>query len=390
MGARAVHPGPADTRYQEVLGRLGLDERATAEDIARARNQLQAFLATAPRTLRGWARSQATAADEAYSLLSDPIAWRSDGALLDLHARSAAQPDGSATPPVRRAIPAAEPASAPTLTADGLAPTFDGDDDATFEAMLAELTPSMHRDRFDQRPDRALAPSATSVAAEIRGPSPSRGVPRVLLAITGVAAAVAIAFGVYQFGAPAAASVPAASPAASAGLDEARVAQLMAAIQQDPNDTAALLELGDAFFQAGDYQAAVTWLEKLVALDPANVRALLALGAAQFNIGDAQDAEARWKAVLALEVNNVEAHYDLGFLYLNAVPPDMEGVTREWTEVVNLAPGTDIANVVQQHLDALAAASGAPSAGPTEVPSAGASAAPTPGATVAPSASVAP
>jgi len=48
-------------------------------------------------------------------------------------------------------------------------------------------------------------------------------------------------------------------------------------------------------------------------------------------------------------------------------------VQREWGEVVRLAPGTDIANVVQQHLDALVSQSpepsADPSAGPTAVPS---------------------
>ena len=388
MGGGGLIPGPREARERELLGRLGLDERATAEDVGRTRDQLQAFLATAPKPLRSWARTQASAADEAFALLSDPTAWRGPGALLVPHARSAAQPDGPATPPVRRATPAADPAPAPT-------PASEGDEDATFDAMLAELTPSMHRDRFAP-PGAAPTgrPNELSSASTQNGAAPPRRFPRVLAVAAGLVVVVAVAISVYQFGTPAAASGPSPSPVASSGLDEARVAALMARIQQDPKDTAALLELGDTFFQAGQYQAAVTWLDKLVALEPNNVRARLALGAAQFNLGDVVAAETQWTEVLKVDPDNVEAHYDLGFLYLNEAPPDLEGVQREWAEVVRLAPGTDIANVVQQHLDALVAQSPGPSADPSAAPTSGASGSPSAGSsgapTAAPSGSVAP
>lgn len=365
-----VLPGPDDVRERDLLGRLGLDERATIEDIARTRDELQSFLATAPRSIRGWARSQATAADEAFALLSDPTAWRGAGALPAPRARSAAQLGGPATPPVRRATQAAEPA--PTLPA-----ASEGDEDATFDAMLAELTPSMHRDRFAP-PAAARAPAAMTYGA-----AASRRFPKVLAVAVGLVAVIAVAIGVYQFGAPAAASIPSASPAATSGLDQARVAELMGIIQQNPKDTAALMELGDSFFKAGDYGSALTWLDKLVALEPNNVRALLALGAAQFNLGEDASAKANWEAVLELDADNVEAHYDLGYLYLNQAPPDIANMQREWNEVIRLAPGTEIAAFVQQHFDAVTpseapAASAAPSTAPTVAPTAAPSESPKP------------
>ncbi|HEX5590218.1 MAG TPA: tetratricopeptide repeat protein [Candidatus Limnocylindrales bacterium] len=384
MGAGVI-PSKSEMRERELLERLGLDERASAEDVSKTRNELQAFLASAPRSLRGWARRQASAADEAYVLLSDPTAWRDAGALPAPRPRSASQPDGPATPPVRRATPAPQPA-APAVASEG-------DDDAAFDAMLAEVTPSMHRDRIASRPAAAV-PSARAARMKVQPAvpaSPGR-LSRPLIGLAAAVGVVAIAVGVYQFGAPAAASTPTGSPgpAATAGLDQARVAALMARIQQDPNDTAALLELGDSFFQAGQYATAVTWLEKLVTLEPNNVRARLALGAAKFNLNEVDAAEAQWLEVLEIDADNVEAHYDLGFLYLNQTPPDYAAVQREWAEVVRLAPDTEIATVVQQHLDALAAMSPAPSgdASPATSPAASgaASAAPSPASTAAPTA----
>ena len=369
MGGGVI-PGPAEARERDLLGRLGLDERATTEDVARTRDQLQAFLATAPKSLRGWARTQASAADEAFALLSDPTAWRDPGALPAPRARSAAQPDGPATPPVRRALPAAEPAA--TLIS---AP--EGDDDGEFDAMLAEVTPSMHRDRIAARPvaTQNAVPKGRGATVRRNGSNaaasgtPSR-FPRVLAGLAGLAVVVVAVFAIYQLGATPPVTGAESTPAPTAALDEAKVAALMARIQTDPNDTAALLELGDAFFQAQDFTTSATWLGKLVDLEPNNVRGRLALGAALFNLGQSAEAEAQWLAVLDLEADNVEAHYDLGFLYLNEIPPDYDGVQREWGEVVRLAPGTELADVVQQHLDALAAQSAAPSADASAAPTA--------------------
>ena len=95
----------------------------------------------------------------------------------------------------------------------------------------------------------------------------------------------------------------------------------------------------------------------MLAIDPKNVDALLARGAVSFNLGDLTAAEATWKQVVTIDPRNVEAHYDLGFLYLNLPTPDWAGVQREWELVVQLAPGTQLAETVQQHLDSLAASS---------------------------------
>jgi len=102
-------------------------------------------------------------------------------------------------------------------------------------------------------------------------------------------------------------------------------------------------------------------------------------------------AKANWEAVLKLDAENVEAHYDLGYLYLNQAPPDIASMQREWNEVIRLAPGTDIANFVQQHFDALAGTSFDPAASPAPASSAPASssapsAAPSVGPSAAPSA----
>lgn len=355
-----LSPAPPAGRLseRELLSRLGLDGRASSDDILSTHDDVLAFLATAPNSLRTWARVQAADADEAFVLLTDPTALAVSPALEGSSARSDSQPGGAATPPARRA----------TLTASDPAPPEDvvpadvgaESREDIFDNLLAEVTPSTHRETLPeprQRPPVAARAAAPSAGAE-RVASPRRSMLRRLALPTGiVAGALAILFAGYQLGGGPAAEVPGPSPtsgAAAPQLDEARIVALMQRIQADPSDQDALMALADAYYQVGDFGASATWLEKVVALDETNLRARLALGAARFNLGDLDAARLQWEAVLERDPANVEAHYDMGFLFLNLEPPDLAGVQRAWGEVVRLAPDSDIAATVKAHLDAIA------------------------------------
>jgi tetratricopeptide (TPR) repeat protein len=388
----------------EVLAQLGLDDRATPEDVARRHDELVEFLASAPRSLWPWARAQAALADDAFAALSDPSALRRPEALSDHAPRTATQPGGPATPPVRQAIPLEADLEAEEVEDEAAG----GAEDESFEAMLAAVTPTTHRDSLPVR--GAAAPKAASVPAKVARATAAPARAKVRVAGAGTAAApasnggllklamggamvvvlVAVGYFVWQMGNPAAAVTASPTPGTATAtqpvLDEAKVAALMEKYQANPKDKDTLLALGDAFFAAQEYSSAADWLEKLIALDPQNVQGLLALGAARFNDGDSDAAKVHWLAVLAIDAKNVEAHYDLGFLYFNSDPQDVDGVRREWGEVVKLSPDSDVARVVQAHLDALespgpsAATSGAPA---SPAPS---GAAPTPASTPAPTA----
>jgi Tfp pilus assembly protein PilF len=369
----------------DLLARLGLDERATPEDVADAHDELVAFLTTAPRSLRSWARTQAAAADEAFASLTDPDAPDAPEALSVAAVHPTVQPDGPATPPARRAPstkgPTAVAGSAATATVATPVET-----EKTFEEMLAEVTPGTHRESIST--PRATRGQRTPDVEASRRTSPFT-VRRLVIVGALLVGVIAVAIGGYQLGAaPSTAAKLAASPApqASPALDQALVASLMTKVQADPTDTDSMMQLGNAFYEAADFRSAATWFGRILDIDKADARARLALGATYFNLGEMADAETAWLAVLAGDPANVEAHYDLGFLYLNRDPADMEGVRREWSEVVRLAPDSDVAKTVKAHLDVLTSpapssapgstSSGAPSAAPSVAPSAAPTAAP--------------
>jgi cytochrome c-type biogenesis protein CcmH/NrfG len=379
---------------RELLARLGLDPSATPEDVSASHEAVSAYLAAAPRSLRTWARVQASGADEAYALLTDPAALSRAVALGGAGARPAVLPGEPATPPARRDPPSPAPvAVVPAVTAAaaaGAAPARVDENgrrivsDDEIDALLAEVTPGAHREIVGTAAERAastVAVSGTPRSSRLLGllASPAfRNVALVGATVAAIGIVVVLGFnaGNTRAGGIAAGVTPAPSAAASTPvLDQAAVAALMVKIQANPKDADSLMALGDAYYRTGDFKTAGDWFAKVTAVEPTNVRGFLALGATAFNQGDPATAETAWKQAVSIDEKNVEAHYDLGFLYLNRQPADMVGVQREWTRVVQLAPDSDIAKTVKAHLDALAsfkpaspAASGAPATSPAASP----------------------
>jgi len=139
-------------------------------------------------------------------------------------------------------------------------------------------------------------------------------------------------------------------------LDTGRIAELTTIVQQDPNNKDALFELGERYFEAGEWQTSIDWLTRLIEVDPSNLFAMTDIGTANFNLGQTDVAKITWLRVLELDPNYVQAHYNLGFLYANVEPQNLDAAQREWEIVVQLAPDSDLAGTAQVHLESLLAA----------------------------------
>jgi cytochrome c-type biogenesis protein CcmH/NrfG len=408
-GSKATTP---EKMERELLARLGLDPSATPEDVNAAHAAVSAYLAAAPRDLRSWARTQANGADEAYALLTDPVALARAVALVGASARPAVLPGGPATPPAHRDTPApaaaaAVPAAAasPAGALGGATPRYDENgrrivSDEEIDALLAEVDPTAHREVVGTPAERAAALTAVQPVAApgtggLSGLLASKAFRNLALVGATVAAIGIVAVFGYGAGGTGATGIgndpgAVASPAASAAiLDEATVAALMAKIQANPKDADSLMALGDEYYKVGDFATAGSWFTKVTELEPDNVRGFLALGATAFNEGNLDAAEVAWRKALDIDESNIEAHYDLGFLYFNRQPPDMAKVQLHWARVVELDPNSEIAQTVKAHLDAIASmvpSSPAPDGSPAASPAGSAAPSATPAATPAPSA----
>jgi Flp pilus assembly protein TadD len=186
----------------------------------------------------------------------------------------------------------------------------------------------------------------------------------------GLAAISAAAIGItgYGVGVRSPASANPVTPAASAPANaQGQIVWVTEQLQANPTDVALLQHQGDLYYQMGDYGFAAASMEKIIAIDPTNVKARLALAAGMFNLGKMTEAEVQWRQVLEIDPDNLEAHYDLGFMYLNQVPPDLEKVKTEWGEVLRIAPDSDVAQSISEQMHRLGAA---PDVGSAPLPSA--------------------
>ena len=397
MSAPMLRPTGQAAAEMELLAQLGLPASASPEDVDQLHQAVSDYLSSAPPEIRGWARAQVAALDAAYITLTDP-AGLEGSALMSPASPPVVVPGGPATPPARRgpAPEAATLAETPVISAEADEREIEGEPSVEdLAALYAMVTPSAHD---DMKPDAKLPKPAPAPAAPRPAISETSSAgpniwKRITLGGIAIIAIFAVGFGANAIvngspstGTPAATQVAQASSGAPV-VDEAKVADLMARFQADPKDTATLLALADEFYAGGVFETSATWLDKLLVIEPENIQGLLARGAVYFNLNDLANAEATWKKVAVLEPDNVEVHYDLGFLYLNRPEPDWAGVKAEWGRVVELDPGSKLAQTVQAHLDQLASSSMVPDASAGADQSPAASAAPSAAPSTSPSAS---
>jgi Flp pilus assembly protein TadD len=283
---------------QTYLAVFGIEDRPSQEAVEARYRELSEYFATTsfPPNLNHWAKQQTALVDEAYAVLLG---------------RSAVEPsiDETVSGEMERARPSAE---------KGVRSTSD----AAKQARTVRLRP-------------LLAAGVMLVA--IAG--------AVVLARVGVPGKSAAAPAVAQ---EASDIVP---------VDAKRSAELMTALQQNPQNKDALFELGEMNFLATQWQPAIDWFTKLLALDPSNTHARTDVGTAQFNLGRMDEAATSWLAGLEIAPNDVQLNFNMGFLYANAEPQDLAAARKAWQKVIDVDPNSSLAKTAQSHMSSLVAVS---------------------------------
>lgn len=282
---------------KELLERLGIEDGATDQDIETAHEALTSFLAGAPNNVAGWVGPRQQSIDEAFALLSGPPEALAESALDRVMAQRAETP-----PP------------APTT-----------------------------RTKSSSRP----------VVAEM----PQRRFPWIPLGV--IAALIGIVVGVWWVGRgddlPAMPANAQASPSdgASSGVDQQRVMELMQNITDNPKDVPSLRELGDIYYNAGDYLNAQTWQEKVLEIKPGDRDASLKLGACYYGQDKRADAEALWLKTEKAYPKDPAVHFYLGFYYFTDEPRQEAKMTAQWNKVIELDPTSEWAKSAKAHLASL-------------------------------------
>ena len=148
---------------------------------------------------------------------------------------------------------------------------------------------------------------------------------------------------------------PAAGGRAAPTLDQARVDQLTSAINTDPKNTTAIVQLANVYFDAERFTDAISWYEKAVALDPKDADVSTDLGVSYYYTNRTDDALKRFEESLKINPNHTKTLLNKGIV-LAFGKEDLKGAAAQWQKVVELAPGTPEGEAAKRALEGVAAA----------------------------------
>jgi tetratricopeptide (TPR) repeat protein len=148
---------------------------------------------------------------------------------------------------------------------------------------------------------------------------------------------------------------PAAGGRTAPTLDQVRVDELTAAINTDPKNTTAIVQLANVYFDAERFTDAISWYEKAVALDPKNADVSTDLGVSYYYTNRTDEALQRFEESLRINPRHTKTLLNKGIV-LAFGKEDLKGAAAEWQKVVELAPGTPEGEAAKRALEGVAAA----------------------------------
>ncbi|OGW26321.1 MAG: hypothetical protein A2X56_07055 [Nitrospirae bacterium GWC2_57_13] len=106
---------------------------------------------------------------------------------------------------------------------------------------------------------------------------------------------------------------------------------------QDPKNLAAIIALGNAYYDSGQWEQAVGVYERALALDPRNADVRSDRGTAYRNMGLPDKAIAEYRATLKYEPGHQGARYHLGVVYAYDKKDYAEAI-HVWEDLLRIAP----------------------------------------------------
>jgi cytochrome c-type biogenesis protein CcmH/NrfG len=167
------------------------------------------------------------------------------------------------------------------------------------------------------------------------------------VALLVVVLVVLLAGGGLPAGGPAAGGQTAKATPTAAGVDAARVTLLENVLKTNPTDKAALVELGNIYYDADLFSQAIPYYARELEVDPNNTNVRTDMATAYFYSGDTAKALEEGRKVLAIDPNKVQTRMNMGIWLTSLTPPNVPEAIQNWQVVVNLYPGSAEATQAQ-------------------------------------------
>ncbi len=165
--------------------------------------------------------------------------------------------------------------------------------------------------------------------------------------------------------APAASAPAAGATTRAAVLDQAQVNALTSIAEREPSNVKSRVELGNLYFDAERYADAIKWYEQAVTLDPKDVNVSTDLGVCYYYSNEPDKALTQFDRSLAIDPTHAKTLLNVGIVRAFG-KQDLDGATKAWQQVIQLAPDSPEGQAAKRALDTLRsahpAAAGAPGA----------------------------
>ena len=138
-------------------------------------------------------------------------------------------------------------------------------------------------------------------------------------------------------------------------LDESRVQGLRTVAESDPKNVEARVQIANLYYDAERYDQAVPWYDQALKIDPKNVDVSTDLGVSLYQMNQADKALQQFDYSLKLNPKNVKTLLNVGVVRAFA-KQDLDGAVKVWKQVVEIAPGTQEAQMAQRAIDSMASA----------------------------------
>ncbi len=130
-----------------------------------------------------------------------------------------------------------------------------------------------------------------------------------------------------------------------------RITQLEGLLKNSPKDTGILTQLGNEYYDTGQYPKAIEFYSQVLDQTPNDTNVRTDMATAYLYSGMASNAIREYKKALEAEPNKQQTLFNLGVAYSEANPPEIDNAVAQWQKVIQLYPGTDDAKKAQDFIN---------------------------------------
>lgn len=127
------------------------------------------------------------------------------------------------------------------------------------------------------------------------------------------------------------------------------IQQLETHLSHAPNDVESRVQLGNAYFDAGNYESAIIHYAKALDLRPRNPDVIVDLGIAYRELGKGDVGVAKFREALAINPRHVNARYNLGLVLMTDLR-DFRGAIAAWDTLLTIVPNHEKAGWIREQM----------------------------------------